>query len=190
MMHETRTPFSAQQVQRLGRLLLNFSDDTVDSILQHLDALTQREVRAEMDDLAMAGFSSDDRLLQEFADFLYFEPDQRPDQAAALIRKPKWPRDTPVAAADFSFQDILQLSDESLDTLLKAAPAEWTIATLNCSPAAFVQRVLQRLSPSDADHVRQRMAGTGTVDFSKMRETHQRYCRVAMDLFKKGLITR
>ena len=189
-MKDTSATFSARQIHRLGRLLLNFSSGTVDTILPCLDDMTQQEVRAEMDELVAAGYATDEHLLTDFADFLYFEPDQRGDQSASIIRKPKWSRDGSVEGPEFTFQDILQFSDDSLDALLKAAPAEWTIATLTCSPSSFVQRVLQRLSPEDADLVRQRIAHTGTVDFAEMRETHQRYCQVAMDLLKQGMISR
>jgi flagellar motor switch protein FliG len=199
-MNSVNRQVTPSRLQRLARLLVNFSEETTAQILQRFDVATQLKVQSQLRELAEAGQTGDAGLLAEFADFLYFKPEapvaadkSRADRSlnrAVPIQRPDLTTDSAIAAEDVDFREILNFPDEDLDALLKAAPPETTMAVLACSPQSFVNRVLGRLSAEDASLVRQRLQQTGTVDFSQMQEVHYRYCRLASRLIADGRIAR
>ena len=187
-MAESKTRMAPRQTSRLARLLVNFQRETVAVILQRFDRETRLRVQSQIDELRTLGCQSDEQLLTEFADFLYFEPQQVPDRQAA-IRKPDLGSSLS-AQKTLTFHDILQFNDESLDQLLKAASPQLTIQVLTCSPQEFVKRVLARLSDDDATVVRQRMTDQPTIDFAQMQSIHRQYCDLARQLIEQGVISR
>lgn len=181
-MGESKQKLSPHQATQIARLLVNFSSDTADSILQGFDRTTRSRVRAHMDDLSCNGCSTDIDSLADFAEFLYFEPDESSEQNPPAVRKPALSRLGGSLSSGLAFNDILGFNDSLLDSLLKATPAELTISVLCCSPESFVQRVLGRLSGPEAQLVRDRINETNTVEFSEMQTIHERYCEFATRL--------
>lgn len=194
-MSKTRVNLNADQTRKLARLLVNFSSDTANAILDRFDKDTRLRIRSSMADLSRAGCCSDESSLAEFAEFLYFEP-QKPAESTGPdpIQKPENLRDRrsggPNPAQRMTFRDITCFDDTALDALLKAAPPELTVAVLTCSPESFIRRVLARLSPAEARLVQERISQTTVVNYSEMHEIHQRYCDFATYMIDNGLLSR
>ncbi len=183
---------SQHQQRKFASLLVNLSSQTASRILDRFDKATQSDVRSQMDQLSPPQ-PADEQLLAQFAEFLYFEPDQpptrdtilKPDVTGHASRDPHIHR-----PARFEFQDLLTLGDTALDTLLETATPELTIAALCCSPRQFVLRVLDRLSPAEADRVQKQINQTDTIDWHQMQAIQQRICQVAKQLIESGAIER
>lgn len=173
------------QEERIAGLLINFSSETVNEILGRFDVTTQENVRARMAALIREGTSSLGSL-KEFAEFLYFEPRETGQRMAAT----RGSRNGAAGQTGLSFQEVLRLDDEALDTLLKAATPDLTISVLCCSPESFIHRVLGRLSSTDADNVRQTINSSPPVNINEMQQIHQRYCAFATRLLDSDLIQR
>lgn len=175
--------FNTKQEKKIARLLLHFSSRTNSEILGRFDRTTRNRIREVMRDLHGSGDDRSDESLQDFADFLYFEPKSRcPESVVPADRRP------PSDAQLISFIEVVRLPDEVLDKLLQAAPVELTLQVLCCSPESFVNRVVGRLSREDAVLVRQRLNETNSIDYSEMQSIHHEYCLVAQNLIQQGQV--
>ena len=184
-MNDTELRLASREVNRLARLLVNFRRETSLLVLQRFDPDTRSQVQEQIEELL--GCLSDERLLTEFADFLYFDPEPM-GESLTSIKKPRLePSIAP--AKEINFEEIVHLDERSLDQLLKAASPELTVRVLNCSPPSFVNRVMERLSNEDAKRVRQQIDEHREIDFSEMQRTHRMYCDLAKNLIDQGLIS-
>ncbi len=187
-MNETELKLSSREVSRMARLLVNFRRETALLVLQRFESETRSRVQDQMEELRLLGCHSDETLLAEFADFLYFDPEPMAG-SLARIKKPRL-NSSITTAQEISFEQIMQWDERSLDQLLKVASPELTIRVLNCSPPTFVRRVLERLSNEDAACVSQQIDESREIDFSEMQRTHRLYCDLARNLIDQGLISR
>jgi len=190
-MNSTSNNLSDSQLQRLAHLMVNFSSDTANLVLNRFDKGTRSRIQEHMESAAISDDRDSTERLNEFAEFLYFQPDNsgktlparqtaphREDRAARMTNRPS-----------LTFQDVLGFSDVSLELLLKAAPPELTISVLTCCPESFVRRVLAKLSAAEAREVQQKLNRNTTVDFADMQKIHQRYCDFATYMIDNGLMT-
>ncbi|MDG2014528.1 MAG: FliG C-terminal domain-containing protein [Pirellulaceae bacterium] len=185
-MSEAQVKLTTQQTHQLARLLVNFRRETVMLLLQGFDQDTRLRAETQIDELKAMGCHSDEGLLNDFADFLYFDPQTMQPSSPGILRPELRARSD--RGLTLSFEQVLQWDNESLDQLLQAASPDLTIRVLTCSPQSFVERVLDRLSSEDSVRVRQQISETQSVDFSEMQKTHQQYCNLARDLMEQGLI--
>lgn len=179
---------NTKQEQRIAKLLVHFSGSTCDQILDRFGKATRDRVRIRMRELIASNSTGNAESLNDFAEFLYFEPESSPttnDQAPVRVANR---REIVQPTGDLSFQSLIGMSDKNLDVLLRAAPPGLTISVLCCSPEPFIRRVMQRLSEDEATAVHERIHSTGTVDIHQMQKTHQQYCRFASQLVQDGLI--
>ena len=187
-MSPTQMKLAPDQASRLARLLINFSVETAEMVLQRYDQTTRNQVRAAMHGLSARGQSSDDEMLSAFAEFLYFKPSDSMEGLPTRIRVPSLDRH-PVSRpteTGLTINDIVAFDDSRLERLLKLAPPELTISLLTCSPESFVRRVLDCLSPGEANLVRQQISAKRTIDISEMKSIHQRYCEFVNRLVQQG----
>ena len=183
-MSEQQMKLEPRHANQFACLLRNFSIETACVILKRFDRATRNRVRSRMDELSSHGIQADESLLEEFADFLK-TPSAIPEPE---IKTPHHDRTGHRSNTRYTIHDILEFNDESLDSLLKAAPAEMTISVLSCTPQTFIDRVLDRLSPDDEKFVRKRIDVPQAVDFSEMKSIHRQYCEFASRLVDQGLI--
>lgn len=186
-MNDTELKLASREVNRMARLLVNFRRETSLLVLQRFDPDTRSQVQEQIEELQLLGCRSDERLLTEFADFLYFDPEPM-GESLASIKKPRL-EPSLAPAKEINFEEIVHLDERSLDQLLKAASPELTVRVLNCSPPSFVNRVLERLSNEDAKRVSQQIDEHREIDFSEMQRTHRMYCDLAKNLIDQGLIS-
>ena len=211
-MSDNKMKLDPEQKERFAKLLVNFSSETANAVLNRFDRATRNQIRSCMADLSYSGLKSDEASVSEFAEFLYFEPDEQtaaqhssrsmqttqtvtsPPATRQEIRKPQLSpnrhANATSARAGISFHDIVGFSDVSLESLLKAAPPELTVSVLTCSPESFVSRVLSKLSPSEAQSVRAQISQAPVVELEDMQRIHQRYCDFATHMIDNGLMNR
>lgn len=175
---------TTEQELKVARLLIHFTNRTNSEILGRFDRATRNRIRDAMSGLREGNFAESNESLQEFADFLYFEPD-----SAAKTSGTRDSRAISDEPEELSFVDVVQIDDESLDLLLQAAPAELTLDVLCCSPSHFVNRVIERLLPIDAEMVRQRLSGPSTIEYAKVQQTHKEFCQVAKQVLNGRNLT-
>ncbi len=194
------TNLSNQQQHQIAELLTNFSTPTQQTILARFDIATRGKIQTRMLDLPITPLATNDSSLSQFAEFLYFEPQTTPETATTdpaagqatfsqrqEVRQPQINRNMrPGQETKLNFEEILRLDDSALDTLLKAAPPELTIAVLSCSPGDFVERVLGRLSPSESSYVRNLVAKSAEVNLAELQDIHDRYCAFAARMIDRG----
>ena len=185
-MSEAKVKLATRQTNQLARLLVNFRRETVILLLQGFDQETRLKAETQINELKAMGCHSDEGSLNDFADFLYFDP-QTMTAATPNILRPELQSHIHVGVSP-SFEQVVQWDNESLDQLLQAAAPDLTIQVLTCSPQSFIERVLNRLSSEDAERVRQQISETQSVDFSEMQKIHRMYCDLAKNLMEQGLI--
>ncbi len=177
------------------------STQTTESVLSRFDHETRIHVLKIINQQPEPGNPIRADLLQSFAEFLYFQPESsaEPPKAGERNLSPDSSRDMASLAQtrtqnhnvnqrQLSFDSIMDLDDQSLDTLLRIASPELTISMLACSPQKFVKRVLSRLTPQEANMVNQKINTASQISLNELTDTQTRFTNFANELLIAGLI--
>ncbi len=177
------------------------STQTTESVLSRFDHETRIHVLKIINQQPQPGTPIRADLLQSFAEFLYFQPESsaEPPKASQSTLSPDSSRDTATSAQtrtrnhdvnqqQLSFDSIMDLDDQSLDTLLRIASPDLTISALACSPHQFVVRVLSRLTPQEANMVTHKINTVSQINLDELTDTQTRFTNFANELLIAGLI--
>ena len=88
----------------------------------------------------------------------------------------------------FEFDDLAQLDESALATVLATAGLEVTRLALAGADAELVHRILEPLSPAEAKKMRRMIERIGPVRLSDVEEAQHELARIARELASEGTI--